>query len=145
VSYTSRVTRRRRLWVWVFGGFCLLALGLGCLARPVDEYAGLRALHPREEVTSPSGVEGYSAVRSFQFDVAPVAVRQRLPKFGRTVTGVVSTGNGMFASGNEFFFVQPLSINPRFPESTCIIQVYETRPGPWHEVAWRTLKMRLGI
>jgi hypothetical protein len=145
VSYTSRVTRRRRLWVWVFGGFCLLALGLGWLARPVDEYAALRALHPREDLTSRVPLERYSGVRYFEFDVAPTEVKRRLPKSALTLAGVGSTVNGIFASGNEFFLYEAPFSNSSFARSTCVLQVYEGPPAPWYEVAWRTLKQRLGI
>ena len=38
---------KRRAWLWAAAALCALTLVLAFLARPEDELAGIRALHPR--------------------------------------------------------------------------------------------------
>jgi hypothetical protein len=125
--------------VWVFGGVCLLALALGWLARPEDEYAGLRALHPVEKVVT--SLEGTS-IRFFYFKVAPSSVKHAVEKFAH--------GDSNFAVHYEAApGAVPLRFDPygpaAVPGATCSVTVFEGPPETWYEKTWRHMKRRLGI
>jgi hypothetical protein len=125
----------------------LLALGLGWLARPEDEYAGLRALHPREEVIIDQFARGLppSTRRVFSFTVPSERVVAIVKSFPQSpFTGAHGSWSGWdFPSGNSMGMI--IDERPSPGKETCWVTVFENPPGPWYQVAWQSLKRRLGI
>jgi hypothetical protein len=123
--------RRRRVWLWVFGGICLLALVLGYLARPEDELSRLMELRPKVVrsvyVTTLAGPPEVT----FLFSVPAETVKRCLPKL-RYVGGFYGEDHPdyylvWFPSGSSGF----LRVHNGFPKgTTCDLRYQPYRPAP---------------
>ncbi|MFI5386002.1 MAG: hypothetical protein ACHQ50_07760 [Fimbriimonadales bacterium] len=132
--------KRRRLWC-AFGAICLLAIAIGYLTRPEDDFAYLRVLHPTEELRQQGPRDG---VRVFTFPMTFNDVRPYLR--GR----VVGTGTGLGAHSEAYIEDRVLEDGtPAMFEGSpyakpCILTV-AVKQSTWYERAWLALKRRLGL
>lgn len=137
--YNEPIKSRKRLWI-VIGALCALAVGIGYLARPVDEFAVLRSLQPRNE--SVSSWPGDSKIWTFEFDghskeqevIDSLPISRRLSDYepvGAIVPQVtLPSGNGL-----SIFF---------WDYSRFDVEIHERHPAPWYQRALATIKHRLG-
>ncbi|MFI5384831.1 MAG: hypothetical protein ACHQ50_01815 [Fimbriimonadales bacterium] len=141
---------RKRLWIAV-GALCALALGIGWLARPEDELAGVMRLHPRVKVDYEPNRPREIFLTEYDF-WAPVAqVMAAVPGRKRPSGPIgVMDSNPMGAtyeiavpSGRRvsLWDYRELETSDR---STCILLVFGDR-RPWYQRAWSRMKYRLGL
>jgi hypothetical protein len=130
---------RRRKWLWfAFSFVCIMALAGGYLIGAADEFAGFRALHPRE---SYEDIMNGERRRVFVFDERPEIVMQLLPLPAGARARDYDSGDGWaeryaLPSGDEVeFFVNPRVIWP----PTCAVVVFEARK-PWLQRTWERIK-----
>ena len=138
---------RTRIWLLcVSGPLCALALAIGYLARPEDEYAFLRKFRPTESIEHgpielpsaglayPPPRHGELTLRRFRFNADPAAVGSSF----RENIQVSEFGFQTFSlpSGREGIFL--------WSDGKCSAVVNETE-GPWLQGAWSRIKRRLGL
>ncbi|MFI5384807.1 MAG: hypothetical protein ACHQ50_01695 [Fimbriimonadales bacterium] len=138
---------RKRLWIAV-GSLCALAILVGWLARPEDEFRTLRSLHPIGERSYPN--EALDATDwIFSFKATPGLVMARLPLPPHAKPADYIGWNQKiyeFPSGNTFVFDIDGGLDRIGPPLTCEVGLREFhRKRAWYQRAWSTIKNRLGL
>lgn len=140
---------RRRRWPWFLLGILLAtSVGIGLLARPEDELAGMLRLHPQVSVVDGDRVFGarYAGTR-YEFTQPPAEVAKSVP--GNR--GPTSTFSGIdtwdaeteieLPSGRTAIFLDLRGLN--FPPHCAVIIHSDYRP--WYQRVWATVRHRLGL
>jgi hypothetical protein len=135
--------RRRKWLVWTFGIVCALALGLGFLARPEDELAGIRRLRP---TTKPykdpfSELDPGDRVPGTEYDFVsdPSVVKAALPGTWYAGKHPHNTFAFQLPSGRRGIFT---ILDSGAKPTTCTWLIFEN-PNPWYQQAWENIKHRL--
>ncbi len=128
----------RRKWLWI-GGSALfsLSIGIGFLARPEDELAGILQLHPAAKR------EGASLWYSFTDSSGAVANSINHRDYDSTY----SCGEGANCQDIILPSGRGATITKMEPPENGVRTTLELPDDnrPWYERAWTTIQHRLGI
>ncbi|MFI5384832.1 MAG: hypothetical protein ACHQ50_01820 [Fimbriimonadales bacterium] len=131
---------RKRVWIGL-GALCALALGIGWLARPEDELAGVMRFHPRSQ--DAPGID--LATRAtfgatlFTFTASPREVVAAVPGHKELRWGGIQI---VLPSGRRSKFIEGSSASQA--GETCALLVCDD-PRPWYQRAWSRMRYRLGL
>jgi hypothetical protein len=156
-----------RNWLaWLFGAFCLLALAIGYLGRPEDEYSFLRRFNPKESIVfdgvnlpSLSMISPGRIFRRFDFTCDPRLVRSSFPVPVGPLLHVFTAANEIPPSftlpsglSGELWGYEPIFDNNGHPlfepekgEITCVVAIDETDRPSWLARTWKSIRNRLGL